>query len=223
MPEHFACHLPSWRAACSAAGQPDWTPARCPLDSALGPCPHQREEPTACWKRRLSLTVCFAMNFPACRTCRHCRQQFLPDYRNAYHQRFCSKPDCQHASKQTSQHRWLRKPQNRNYFREPDNGNRVREWRLAHPGYWRTHRQSCPAPPGAGVTPASSTLQDVCRLKLPVLTGLLSRLGCCTLQEDIANCAREMVSEAQCILLQCQSSFSRPAQASGAVNHHESG
>jgi hypothetical protein len=170
------------------------------------------------------------------RRCPHCLQSFVPDYRNAYHQRFCSKPACQHASKQFSQRRWLRKPKNRYYFREPDNVSRVQNWRREHPGYWRIGHHRCtsflrtePALASASVSGAISqsvqpgTLQDVCRSKLPILTGILSRLSGCTLQEDIANCARQMVSEAQCILLQCRSSSSPPSQAGGAVNYHECG
>jgi hypothetical protein len=174
------------------------------------------------------------MNPPTHRRCCYCRQRFVPDYRNAYHQRFCAKPECQRTSKWTSQRRWLRKPQNRNYFREPDNIVRVRDWRREHPGYWRTHQHRCtralaiePArasAPEATSTPLPAcTLQDVCRSKLPILTGILSRLGCCTLQEDIARCAKQMVSEAQCILVQCQSNFSPPLQAGGSVDFHESG
>jgi hypothetical protein len=168
------------------------------------------------------------------RRCPHCWQSFVPDYRNAYHQRFCSKPACQHASKRFSQRRWLRKPQNRSYFREPDNIVRVRDWRREHPGYWRTHQRRCarapamepartPAPEATSTPLSACTLQDVCRSKLPILTGIVSRLGCCTLQEDIARCATQMVSEAQCILLQCQSRSSPPSQAGGEANYHESG
>jgi hypothetical protein len=174
------------------------------------------------------------MNSLTHRTCRHCRQQFLPDYRNEYHQYFCSKIECQRTSKRTSQRRWLRKPPNRNYFRDPDNVARVQAWRLTHPGYGRAPRHRCasaaaPATDRAPATKANSTglaggmLQDLCRSKLPVLTSIVSRLGWCTLQEDIANCARQMVSEAQCILLQCQSVSSAPSHAEGVVNSHESG
>lgn len=170
------------------------------------------------------------------RRCPHCLQAFVPDYRNAYHQRFCSKPECQYASKRSSQRRWLRNPKNRNYFREPDNVARVQEWRQKHPRYWSISHHRCtrglrmepaqilaPAS-GATSTPLSAgTLQEVCRSKLPILTGIVSRLECCTLQEDIARCAEQMVFEAQCILLQCQSSFSPPAQTGGAVNYHDTG
>jgi hypothetical protein len=173
------------------------------------------------------------MNSPTRRTCRHCRQRFFPDYRNAYHQRFCCKPECQRDSKRVSQRRWLRKPKNRNYFREPDNAARVQDWRLAHPGYWRPHWHRCASATTTAPTPTPAseatrplpprTLQDVCRSKLPVLTGIVARLGCCTLQEDTAQCALELVKEAQCILHQCQSSLSLPRPAVLAVNYYETG
>ena len=176
----------------------------------------------------------FAMNSPMHRTCRHCRRRFLPDYRNVHHQRFCFKAECRQASKRTSQRRWLRKPENRNYFREPENATRVHDWRLAHPGYWRPPQHSCsnapttepavrPAPEATSLLPPSRTLQDVCRSKLPVLTGIVSRLGRCTLQDDTARCVMELVKEAQCILRQCQSSPSLPPPATAAVNYHETG
>ena len=37
--------------------------------------------------------------------------------------------------KEASQKRWLRKPENQNYFRGPENVRRVQEWRIANPGY----------------------------------------------------------------------------------------
>jgi hypothetical protein len=175
------------------------------------------------------------MNSLAKRKCRHCLRVFVPDYRNAHHQRFCSEPFCRLASKQCSQRRWLRKPANRNYFREPDNASRVRQWRQVHPGYWRT-RPSCgsldlaspPEPESPiireGCAPQSTgTLQDFCRSKTPVLTGLVARLAGCTLQEDIARCALLVVCEAQCILLRCPPSGSAGSPAGGLVNYHETG
>ncbi len=169
------------------------------------------------------------------RRCRHCRQRFLPDYRNAFHQQFCSAAACRHASKQASQRRWLRKPENRAYFREPDNLLRVRAWRLSHPGYWRTARRACEQFTDSGLDlklkPESSdplrgpggTLQDFCRAKIPVLLGLISSLGHYALQEDIARCASRVVSEAQCILQQCHLKRPAPGQPAGVMNFHESG
>jgi hypothetical protein len=171
------------------------------------------------------------MNPTARRRCLHCRQAFLPDYRNVYHQRFCSDPGCRQASKRASQRRWLRKPGNRNYFREPDNLLRVRQWRQLHPGYWRFGRQRCEAATDLelakeaanGSMLQAGTLQDFCRCKASVLAELISQLSRCALQEDIACCASQMLSEAQCILVRCQLSVSAPTQAGGPVNYHESG
>jgi hypothetical protein len=175
------------------------------------------------------------MKGPAHRRCAHCRRSFVPDYRNLYHQRFCSQPACQHASKQTSQHRWLRKPGNRHYFRAPEHLERVQDWRRVHPGYWRavkhtlepdSYATSAPAPVAettAAVDVQSGTLQDFCRIKVVVITELISRLSRCALQEDIALCVNQVVSEAQCILLRCKSSVLSGTVPTGQVNYHESG
>ena len=48
-----------------------------------------------------------------------------------------AQPPCRQASKAASQRRWLRKPDNRDYFSGPTHVERVRQWRQAHPGYWR--------------------------------------------------------------------------------------
>lgn len=79
------------------------------------------------------------------RKCQHCQTFFVPDPRCARRQRDCSAPQCRQASKAASQHRWLQKPDNREYFTGPTQVERVRAWRQAHPGYWR--RQAAEAPP----------------------------------------------------------------------------
>ncbi len=69
--------------------------------------------------------------------CKNCKELFHPDSRNVRHQQFCGKSECRQASKRQSQARWHRKPENRDYFRGPAHVERVREWRAAHPGYWK--------------------------------------------------------------------------------------
>ena len=69
--------------------------------------------------------------------CRHCRRLFVPDPRNRDRQKYCSSPPCRKASKSASQKKWLRKPGNRDYFKGPENVERVREWRKKNPGYWK--------------------------------------------------------------------------------------
>ncbi len=69
--------------------------------------------------------------------CRCCRLFFQPDPHNPKRQFYCLAPECRRASKAASQRRWLRKPANRNYFRDAENVERVRAWRKANPGYWK--------------------------------------------------------------------------------------
>lgn len=65
------------------------------------------------------------------RRCCHCENWFRPQPRNAYHQRFCSSPDCQVASKRASQEKWRRK--NPGYFHGEQFVRKVRAWRISHP------------------------------------------------------------------------------------------
>jgi hypothetical protein len=150
---------------------------------------------------------------PKRRKCRGCSEFFFLDYRNEHHQHYCSKPACRQASKLASQRRWLRKPANRDYFRGPDNAQRVRDWRKAHPGYWKREtarsesaqvaqtqklnpvQSSCNVPRGL-----PGTLQDFCLAREPGFIGLLSMITGRTLQEDIAPIVRRVVEQGQQIL-----------------------
>ena len=69
------------------------------------------------------------------RKCCHCNEFFLPDARHRQRQRYCAAPQCRRVSKAASQRRWLSRPENRDYFRGPDNVERVRTWRAAHPDF----------------------------------------------------------------------------------------
>lgn len=73
--------------------------------------------------------------------CLSCNETFTADVRNRGRQKYCGKPECRRAAKTARQGRWLQKPQNRHYFSGPEHVQRVREWRAAHPGYWRSHRR----------------------------------------------------------------------------------
>jgi hypothetical protein len=55
------------------------------------------------------------------------------DHRNVRHQRYCSQPACRKESKVQSQRRWLQRSENQNYFRRPENSQRVKEWRKSNP------------------------------------------------------------------------------------------
>ena len=72
------------------------------------------------------------------RKCMNCREWFDADPRAIHTQHYCGRPECRRASHAASQHRWLSKPENHDYFRGEANVVRVQAWRQSHPGYWRT-------------------------------------------------------------------------------------
>jgi hypothetical protein len=50
------------------------------------------------------------------RRCLCCQKLFGHDPRARHRQKYCSEPECRVASKRSSQRRWLRKPENHEYF-----------------------------------------------------------------------------------------------------------
>jgi hypothetical protein len=141
------------------------------------------------------------------RKCKHCQTFFDPDPRNVGRQYYCAQRPCRLASKAASQQRWLRKPDNRDYFRGPAHVERVRQWRQAHPGYWRraTHKSAevpdalqeplLPqhlAPQEVERNTAPPALQDSFFLQPAVLVGLIAHFTGLSLQEDIAVTARRL-------------------------------
>jgi hypothetical protein len=83
------------------------------------------------------------------RKCKSCLKLFRPDPRSRDRQQYCSAAFCKRASKAASQARWLAKPENQDYFRDPCHVARVRDWRARKGSSWRK-------PSRAGVA-----LQDV--------------------------------------------------------------
>ncbi len=148
--------------------------------------------------------------------CLNCKQLFIPDYRNRRHQQFCSAPECKRASKRVRQQRWLSKPQNRDYFRDADNRQRVKDWRKANPGYWKRYQRKprptlqddCPTQPAVEkeLAPAPlpdacrRTLQDICQVQVPLMVGLISKFSDCTLPDDIVNYVRTLIAKGLDIL-----------------------
>jgi hypothetical protein len=146
------------------------------------------------------------------RKCKQCRDFFTPDPRNTKRQKFCSKPECRKASKAQSQKRWLEKPENKDYFRGPVNVDRVREWRQAHPGYWR-RKTTCNADALQETLSEKRTeqsvvsnnlpkdaLQDLLFAQPPVLVGLIAQITGYALQDDIAMSARRLLQVGNDIL-----------------------
>ena len=136
--------------------------------------------------------------------CKHCKGFFRPDPRNTTRQLYCANPPCRKASKAASQKRWLHKPENRDYFRGPDNVARVKNWRRTHPGYWRRKKNPTadalqdPLNQQVAVNtkdPVGFTtvaLQDSWILQPAVLIGLIAQLTGYALQDDIALAALRM-------------------------------
>lgn len=138
------------------------------------------------------------------RKCLCCSNFFEPDARNRRRQRYCCAADCRRASKAASQTAWLAQPDNREYFRDPVHGARVRAWRAAHPGYSRGSPRPAPVLQDSLIAqvpesveesgihteipaaPPAAALQDLFSPASPALTGLVAHLFDLALQEDIA-------------------------------------
>ncbi len=146
--------------------------------------------------------------------CRHCRQLFVPDHRNRVKQDYCKKTPCRKASKAASQKKWLSKPENQNYFRSPDNVERIQKWREATPEYWKRTKRSTtlqdlltPQPTEneednsrIDAQPQKHALQDLLMAQSPVIIGLIYNLTGSALQDDIANTLLRMQQFGQEIL-----------------------
>jgi hypothetical protein len=78
---------------------------------------------------------------------------------------------------------------NQNYFRSPDNSDRVKAWRREHPGYWRKKK------PAGGVA-----LQDPCSAQKTERESVTTPCVPPALQEDIARSARSVLARGLDIL-----------------------
>jgi hypothetical protein len=144
--------------------------------------------------------------------CCNCKRLFEPDHRNRNRQKYCNSPECRKASKAFSQKKWLLKPENKNYFRGPENIERVREWRKRNPGYWKRssiNKGDALQDPlnGQGTDINKNTsdftgiaLQDFLTAQPTVLIGLISRFIGSSLQDDIARSILLMQQSGQDIL-----------------------
>ena len=141
--------------------------------------------------------------------CLCCGEIFTVDVRNRGRQKYCPKATCRATGKAARQRRWLGKPENQDYFCGPEHVERVRVWRAAHPGYWRSHRRGRGVALQDALTPqlietpedlTTRVLQDALRQQGPVLIGLIAHLSDSALQEDIATTARGLLQLGQDIL-----------------------
>ena len=166
--------------------------------------------------------------------CLHCKVSFIPAPCNRKRQKFCNgTPECIKASHRKSQKKWLKRPENHDYFRNKENVERVREWRKLHPGYSRKRKPEAALqddciyikPINQPVTahlpiqqssPSSfsTALQDFAIIQPAVLIGLIAQLTSSTLQEDLAQTLRRMQQLGSDILNQPQSKGGHYAQTS---------
>lgn len=157
------------------------------------------------------------MKSPATRCkCLHCKRLFVPDYRNRGRQRYCSAAQCQSESKHRSQERWLARPENRDYFRGPDQVKRVQQWRAEHPGYGKRPprkrrfalQDACSEQvsvqqkllPAEALQVSRPALQELCEVQTPLLVGLIAHFSDMALQEDIVAYTRRLIARGQDIL-----------------------
>jgi len=137
------------------------------------------------------------------RKCPQCKGFFHPDHRNVGRQLYCAKPECRKVSKTESQRRWRQKPDNLDHFKGDSHVQRVQQWRLDHPGYWRRKAPEVDQKTDAlqeTLTPqplenqgiessleilAKDALQDSLSLQHTLIIGLISHLTGHTLQENI--------------------------------------
>jgi hypothetical protein len=152
------------------------------------------------------------MKGSAKRKCLCCGEFYPPDHRNLRHQRYCSKPACRKESKAQSQRRWQQRPENQNYFRGPENRQRVKDWRKRNPGYWRKKTSSTQGPlqevfqtqmaQNEELIPkeAPGALQDLFSMQPAVVVGLISMMTGSALQEDIVSTVGVLVRKGRDIL-----------------------
>ena len=124
--------------------------------------------------------------------CQCCGEIFEVDVRNRGRQKYCPKGACRRAGKTARQRRWLEKPENQDYFSGPEHVDRVRVWRAAHPGYWRSHRRQ-----GWIALQDALVVQEV---EKPVLIGLIAQLTDSTLQDALTETTRGLLQLGQDIL-----------------------
>ena len=122
------------------------------------------------------------------RRCAQCGRRFAVHPRLGRRHRFCSRPECAHASHLAAQRKWRRSPGGREYFKGGENTYHVGEWRQAHPGYWRRPGRLAGLAIGARLAAVlrELALQDSIDTHLALLIGLVADRSNLALQDTIA-------------------------------------
>ena len=145
------------------------------------------------------------------RKCCQCKDFFIPDPRNRYHQRYCGEPACRRASKAASQHKWESRPENRACYRGSEKVTKVRAWQAANPGYWKRRKRKPTVLPD--VLPAQTApvqrdpapddrvvLPEFWQGQPPILVGFIAHMTGCVLPEDIAVVANRWIARGQALM-----------------------
>jgi hypothetical protein len=149
------------------------------------------------------------------RRCAHCGRRFAVHPRLGRRHRFCSRPECAHASHLAAQKKWRRSPGGREYFKGGENTFHVSEWRKAHPGYGRRGSRLCRLALDAPLTAVlrELALQDSIDPHLALLIGLVVERSNLALQDTIAFEIRRLILLGHGILTQSLSPDLRPTAA----------
>ena len=128
--------------------------------------------------------------------CACCGRSFQPEPRAAGRQRFCALTRCRKASRRLTKSRWMARPCNAFYNSGPEPLQRVRDWRKAHPGYWKRKPRQQTEPESIAILLTvldEFALRNTCgALQIPwppqlvVLLGLVARLQGTALRSTIA-------------------------------------
>ena len=141
------------------------------------------------------------------RRCAHCGQPFIINPRVGRRHRYCSKKECDQASRAIARRKWLQKNGGKTYFDKTISQSRVRDWRQNNPQYWRKK-------PGRRNTPKSDfivskklagilryvALQDTIDTNLALKIGIISHLTGSALQDTIAKEIRRLMLRGYAIL-----------------------
>jgi hypothetical protein len=146
------------------------------------------------------------------RKCVHCQQFYMPDPRTRYHQRHCAQGACRQASKAGSQSRWLARPENRDYFGDEVQRDRVREWRAGHPKYWKKQGRTgevalkdvCNAQSAEGQRDVAwddqGALKEEWKLQAPLVIGLISHLTGVLEKEEIVEMTGRLLAKGHALI-----------------------
>lgn len=149
------------------------------------------------------------------RHCAHCGRKFEVNPRLGRRHRFCSQPECAHASHLKSDRKWRCSPKGLEYFKGWVNAEHVRTWRKEYPGYWRRNGKL------SGITLDKSlvavlrefALQDSIDTHLALLVGLVAKVSNLALQDTIAFELRQIMLRGHGILQNSESSVNPAAPA----------